>query len=157
MSLNLNKAILAGRIVATPEIKQTQSGAIVASFRIAVNRRVSGGDHPESDFFNITAWNNTAEFVARYFDKGSAVCVCGRIQNRTWTDQNGQKRYAMDIVAEEVNFVESKATAEANAYKDPVTHPYDVAGQSHTIPDPVNLASPPPSFEVIKGDEDLPF
>lgn len=155
MSLNLNKTILAGRLVAAPEVKQTPSGNTVCNLRIAVNRRVSGGDHPESDFFNVTAWNNTAEFIGRYFERGSAICIVGRIQNRTYTDKDGNKRPLTDIIAEEAHFVESKATAEANSYKDPTTHPYEVAGQ--TVPPPVNPASPPPHFEEIKTDDDLPF
>lgn len=155
MSLNLNKTILAGRLVAAPEVKQTPSGNTVCNLRIAVNRRVSGGDHPESDFFNVTAWNNTAEFIGRYFEKGSAICIVGRIQIRPYTDKDGNKRNLTDIIAEEAHFVESKATAEANAYKDPVTHPYEVAGQP--IPAPFNPVSPPPHFEEIKTDEDLPF
>lgn len=155
MSLNLNKTILAGRLVSAPEVKQTPSGNTVCNIRIAVNRRVSGGDHPESDFFNVTAWNNTAEFIGRYFEKGSAICVVGRIQNRSYTDKDGNKRTLTEIIAEEAHFVESKATAEANAYKDPVTHPYEVAGQP--IPAPVTPVSPAPSFEQIKADDDLPF
>lgn len=155
MSLNLNKTILAGRLVAAPEVKQTPSGNTVCNLRIAVNRRVSGGDHPESDFFSVTAWNNTAEFIGRYFEKGSAICIVGRIQNRSYTDNDGNKRTLTEIVAEEAYFVESKATAEANAYKDPITHPYDVAGKQ--IPAPVNSVSPPPHFEEIKTDGDLPF
>ena len=155
MSLNLNKTILAGRLVAAPEVKQTTSGNTVCNLRIAVNRRVSGGDHPESDFFNVTAWNNTAEFIGRYFEKGSAICIVGRIQNRSYTDKEGNKRTLTEIVADEAHFVESKATADANAYKDPTTHPYEVAGQP--IPAPVNPVSPPPNFEEIKTDDDLPF
>lgn len=155
MALNLNKTILAGRLVAAPEVKQTASGNTVCNIRIAVNRRVSGGDHPESDFFNVTAWNNTAEFIGRYFEKGAAICVVGRIQNRSYTDKDGNKRTLTDIIAEEAHFVESKATAEANAYKDPTTHPHELAGQP--MPAPVNPVSPPPNFEEIKTDDDLPF
>lgn len=155
MSLNLNKTILAGRLVAAPEVKQTPSGNTVCNFRIAVNRRVSGGDHPESDFFSVTAWNNTAEFIGRYFKKGSAICIVGRIQNRSYTDKDGNKRTLTDIIADEAYFVESKATADANAYNDPTTHPYEVAGQP--IPTPVNPVIPPPNFEEIKTDDDLPF
>jgi single-strand DNA-binding protein len=143
MSLNLNKVILAGRLVADPELKQTAGGANVVSVRIAVNRRFQSRDSQqqnEADFFNVTAWQNTAEFIAKYFRKGSAICICGRIQNRTWVDQNGQKRYATDIIADEANFVENKTT-----------------GDTPAIPAPVNPASPPPNFEEIKTDEDLPF
>lgn len=155
MALNLNKTILAGRLVAAPEVKQTASGNTVCNIRIAVTRRVSGGDHPESDFFNITAWNNTAEFIGRYFEKGAAICIVGRIQNRSYTDKDGNKRTLTDIIADEAHFVESKATAEASTYKDPTTHPYEAAGQP--IHAPVNPVSPAPHFEEIKTDEDLPF
>ena len=112
MSLNLNKVILAGRLTADPEMKQTPSGVTLVTFSLAVNRRFSSRDgqnqQPEADFFRITAWRNTAEFIAKYFRKGSAICICGSIQNRSWTDQNGQKRYMTDIIAEEANFVESR-------------------------------------------------
>lgn len=140
MSLNMNKVILAGRMATDAELKQATNGKSVATFRLAVNRRTASGENPEADFFNVTAWQNTAEFVAKYFRKGSAICICGRIQNRTWTDQSGQKRYATDILAEEANFVESKNTDEQPA-----------------IPAPVNPSNPPPKFEEVKADEDLPF
>lgn len=155
MALNLNKTILAGRLVADPEVKQTPSGNAVCNIRIAVNRRVSGGDHPESDFFNVTAWNNTAEFIGRYFEKGAAICVVGRIQNRSYTDKDGNKRTLTEIIADEAHFVESNATAKANTYKDPTTHPYDVAGQQTSTP--ANPVRPASHFEQIKADDDLPF
>ena len=134
--LNLNKVILAGRMVADAEIKQTSGGKTASTFRIAVNRRST---NQEADFFNVTAWQNTAEFIAKYFHKGSAICIIGRIQNRTWVDQNGQKRYTTDIIADEAHFVENK-TADALE-----------------IPSPISTTSPPPNFEEIKTDEDLPF
>ena len=159
MSLNLNKVILAGRIVADPELKQTPSGASVCSIRIAVNRRFQSRDpqqQNEADFFNVTAWQNTAEFIAKYFRKGSAICVCGRIQNRTWVDQNGQKRYMTDIIAEEANFVESRNAQDGmpgmpgmagmgapDAYSTPA-----YSSPAHTSA---------PKFEEIKTDDDLPF
>lgn len=152
MSLNLNKVILAGRIVADPELKQTQNGALVVTIRIAVNRRFTSRDSQqnEADFFNVTAWQNTAEFISKYFHKGSAICICGRIQNRSWVDQNGQKRYATDIIAEEANFVESRnsqdgvgSAGNADAYSTP----------AYSSP----VASSAPKFEEIKTDDDLPF
>ena len=86
VSLNLNKVILAGRLTADPELKQTQSGIAVVSFSIAVNRRFASRDsqqgQPEADFFRVTAWRSTAEFIAKYFHKGSAICITGSIQNR---------------------------------------------------------------------------
>ncbi len=153
MSLNLNKVILAGRIVADPELKQTPSGANVVTIRLAVNRSFRSRDaqqQNEADFFNVTAWQNTAEFIAKYFRKGSAICVCGRIQNRSWIDQNGQKRYATDIIAEEANFVESR-----NA-QDGAPAPYNdtYSAPAYSSPAAGNNA---PKFEEIKTDDDLPF
>ena len=152
MSLNLNKVILAGRIVAEPELKQTPSGVSVVSFRIAVNRRFQSRDSQqqnEADFFNVTAWQNTAEFIAKYFHKGSAICVCGRIQNRTYTDQSGQKRTWTDIVAEEVNFVESRNSQESGSgYGAP---------DAYSAPAYSTAQNNAPKFEEIKTDDDLPF
>lgn len=153
MSLNLNKVILAGRVVAEPELKQTPSGVSVVSFRIAVNRPFRSRDaqqgQPEADFFNVTAWRERAEFVAKYFHKGSAICVLGSIQNRTWTDQQGQKRYMTDIIADEVNFVESRSSSEGNSYGGPA-EPYSAPAFS-------SPAASAPKFEEIKTDDDLPF
>ena len=153
MSLNLNKVILAGRVVAEPELKQTPSGVSVVSFRIAVNRRFQSRDSQqqnEADFFNVTAWQNTAEFIAKYFHKGSAICVCGRIQNRSYTDQSGQKRTWTDIVAEEVNFVESRNNQEnQSGFNGPDTY----SAPAFSSPAHTNA----PKFEEIKTDDDLPF
>ena len=152
MSLNLNKVILAGRIVAEPELKQTPSGASVCSIRIAVNRRFQSRDSQqqnEADFFNVTAWQNTAEFIAKYVHKGSAICVCGRIQNRTWVDQSGQKRYVTDIIAEEANFVESRNAGDTGAgYGAP---------DAYAAPAYSTAQNNAPKFEEIKTDDDLPF
>ena len=153
MSLNLNKVILAGRLVADPELKQTAGGANVVSVRIAVNRRFQSRDSQqqnEADFFNVTAWQNTAEFIAKYFRKGSAICICGRIQNRTWVDQNGQKRYVTDIIAEEANFVESRNTQDGQAAYG-ATDAY--SAPAYSSPAQGNA----PKFEEIKTDDDLPF
>lgn len=108
----LNKAILMGRLVKDPEMRSTQSGTPVCSFTLAVNRR---GKDDATDFIDITAWNKTAEFVSKYFTKGMQVAVAGRIQTRTWEDQSGNKRKAVEVVAEEVHFAESKRNSEAPA------------------------------------------
>ncbi len=152
MSLNLNKVILAGRIVADPELKQTQSGTNVVTIRIAVNRAFRSRDaqqQNEADFFNVTAWQNTAEFIAKYFRKGSAICICGRIQNRSWIDQSGQKRYSTDIIAEEANFVESRGAQDGA----PVAYNDGYAAPAFSSP----AAGNAPKFEEIKTDDDLPF
>ena len=154
MSLNLNKVILAGRIVAEPELKQTPTGVSVCSIRIAVNRRFQSRDSQqqnEADFFNVTAWQNTAEFIAKYFHKGSAICICGRIQNRSWTDQNGQKRYMTDIIAEEANFVESRNSQDNQSAGYGAPDAYATPAYSSPVQ---NNA---PKFEEIKTDDDLPF
>ncbi|MBE6586674.1 MAG: single-stranded DNA-binding protein [Ruminococcaceae bacterium] len=152
MSLNLNKVILAGRLTADPELKQTQSGIAVVSFTIAVNRRFVSRDsqqgQPEADFFRVTAWRNTAEFVAKYFRKGSAICITGSIQNRQWIDQQGQKRYSTDIVADEANFVESRNTQDGAGVP---------AGDIYSAPAYASPAASAPKFEEIKTDDDLPF
>ena len=136
-NFNFNKVILGGRLTAEPELKQTQGGHSVASFSVAVNRRTKPGMEQQTDFFNVTAWRQTADFVARYFHKGSSICIVGVLQNSSWTDQNGEKHYRTDIVADEVTFVDSKGDNQA------------VSEYTSTMPTP--------KFEKIKTDDDLPF
>lgn len=153
MSLNLNKVILAGRLVADPELKQTQSGVSVVSLRLAVNRRFASRTdgqqgQPEADFFNVTAWRATAEFIAKFFRKGSAICLAGSIQNRNWTDQQGVKHYATDIVADEAYFVENRSSSPTS----------DMGGNDAYAPAPAfSTPGAGAKFEEIKTDDDLPF
>lgn len=149
-NFNLNKVILGGRLTADPELKQTQSGIAVVTFRMAVNRRASSGQQPEVDFFTVTAWRSTAEFVNRFFKKGSSICVIGSIQNRSWTDQQGQKRYMTDIVAEEVQFVDSRSESQN-------TQSGGYAPDAYGAPAYSSPAGSAPKFEEIKTDDDLPF
>ena len=112
-NFNFNKAILGGRLTADPELKQTQSGVPVCSFTVAVSRRFQSKNNtdqsqPQADFINVVSWRQQAEFVSRYFRKGSSICVVGQIQTRTWTDNQNQKRYATEVVADEVMFVDAK-------------------------------------------------
>ena len=101
---NFNKVILGGRLTADPELKKTQNGDIsVCSFTIAVNRRFSrAGEQPQADFINCVAWRQQAELLAKYFRKGSSVCVVGSIQTRSWTDNQGAKRYATEVIVDEI-------------------------------------------------------
>ena len=108
----LNKTILIGRLVKDPELRTTATGTPVTSFTLAVNRKFSKDGDRQADFFNVTAWNKTAEFVGKYFTKGQQVAVVGRLENRSWEDNAGVKRYATDIVAEEVYFADSKKEEE---------------------------------------------
>ena len=106
--VSFNKVILIGNLTAAPELKKTPSGVSVTSFSIAVNRRFAKDGQQQTDFINIVAWRQTAEFVARYFNKGKPILICGQLQTRSWTDQNGQKHYTTEVVAEEAAFVENK-------------------------------------------------
>lgn len=107
-NFNFNKVILGGRISIAPELKQTQSGVSVTSFSVAVNRRASSNGEQKADFINCVAWRNTAEFVYKYFQKGSSICIVGNLQTRSWEDNNGNKRYATEVIVDEVSFVDSK-------------------------------------------------
>ncbi len=106
MSLNLNKVILAGRLTAAPELKQTPNGIFTTTFTIAVDRPYSKDGEKKTDFIQVVAWRGTAEFVAKYFSKGSPICICGSIQTRSWQDKNGVKHYATEVIADEARFVE---------------------------------------------------
>ncbi|MBQ8382035.1 MAG: single-stranded DNA-binding protein [Clostridia bacterium] len=109
-NFNFNKVILGGRLTADPELKTTQSGTSVTSFSVAINRKYTAdGQQPQADFINVVAWQQRAEFVSRYFRKGSSICVTGSLQTRSYTDRDGQKRTVTEVVADEVNFVDSKS------------------------------------------------
>ncbi len=104
-----NKVILVGTLVSDPELKSTNNGVNVTRFRIAVGRRFARPDaEVKADFFDIVAWRNTADFVCRYFVKGKPILVSGSLQNRSWSDSDGNKRYATEIIADEVSFVGGK-------------------------------------------------
>lgn len=105
----MNKAILIGRLTKDPEIRYTQSNTAVCNFTIAVPRRLN---KDEVDFIPIVVWGKQAEFCSKYFQKGSKIALVGRIQVRNWDDADGKKRYATEVVAEEVYFVDSKASVE---------------------------------------------
>lgn len=150
-NFNINKTIIGGRLTAEPELKQTPSGVMVLSFSIAVNRKHQpkgeAGQQSQtiSDFINCVAWRNNAEFIARYFHKGSSICIVGNIQTRTWTDQQNAKRYATEVVVDEVFFVDSKAGGGAQQ-----------AGAAAAVVPPGGMMAAP-NFEVIEGDEEIPF
>lgn len=139
-NFNINKVILGGRLAADPELKQTNSGTAVVSFNLAVSRRFQKDGEQKADFITVVAWKQTAEFIAKYFQKGSSICIVGNIQTRTWTDQNGQKRYATEVIADEALFVDSKSETgnTGGAY----------------VPDQYKTE---PQFENIESGEELPF
>ena len=106
----MNKVILMGRLTKDPEVRYTQTtNTMVTSFTLAVNRRfVKQGEERQADFINIVAWNKTAEFVSKYFNKGQQVGVIGRIQTRNYDDEQGVKHYVTEVIAEEVYFAGEK-------------------------------------------------
>lgn len=117
----INNAVIMGRIVADPEIRTTSNGTSVTSFTVAIDRRFSKqGEEKQTDFLDIVAWKNTAEFVCKYFTKGSMIAVQGNIQSRTYEDKNGNKRKAVEIVAENVSFCGGKSD-NANVAYEPAT------------------------------------
>lgn len=106
----LNTAILMGRLTKDPELRTTQNGTSVTSFTVAVDREyVRQGEERQTDFINVVAWRQTAEFVSRYFKKGSMIAVQGSIQTRNYEDRNGNKRTAVEVIADKVSFCGSKA------------------------------------------------
>ena len=154
--IGFNKVILIGNLTADPELKQTTNGTSVCSFSIAVNRRYTRAEQGQQsvDFINVVTWRQTAEFVSRYFKKGSPILFCGQLQTRTWTDNQGQKRYATDVVADEVTFTSSvnQAGGAAPGMTDaPATYSPSVYGSPS-----FNSASDA-NFEEIPNDATLPF
>ena len=136
----LNHIILMGRLVRDPELRRTQNGTAVASFTLAVERDYSGAEKKQTDFIDIVAWRNTAEFVSRYFTKGRMAVVSGRLQIRDWTDRDGNKRKSAEAVADNVYFGDSKRDSSINSYPKENSAPLTAS-----------------DFEEIDDDEELPF
>ena len=109
----LNKCILMGRLTADPTLRRTGSGVAVTSFTIAVDRDF-GKEEKETDFFNIVAWRQTGEFVSKYFTKGRMIVVDGKLQTRSWTDKDGNKRTTVEVVADNCYFGDSKKDDSGN-------------------------------------------
>lgn len=104
----MNKAILMGRLTADPEIKQTPNGVAVARFTLAVNRRFAKEGQQQADFINCVAWRNQADFISKYFRKGNMIVIAGSIQTSSWNGEDGKKRYATEVIADEVYFTGEK-------------------------------------------------
>ncbi len=153
---SFNKVVLIGNLTADPELKQTTSGVSVCRFSIAVQRRYGRNEQGQTpvDFFNIVAWRQSAEFVARYFKKGRAILVSGQIQNDNWTDQQGVKRYSTSIVADEVTFVDSNRDGNTGAGGAPVAD-NQYTPDAYGTPAYNNGAGA--GFEEITSDDNLPF
>lgn len=152
----LNHIDLMGRLVRDPELRRTQSGLAVVSFRIAVDRDFGTKEDgsKETDFIDITAWRNTAEFVSKYFSKGRMAVVSGRLQMRSWTDNNGQKRVSAEVVADNVYFGDSKPQGGGNSSGAAGSF----AGSAPVAAgDPVTVYAGGDFAEITDDDSELPF
>lgn len=165
----LNKVILMGRLTADPELRQTTSGISSCRFNVAVDRGYKSKDTGErqTDFINVIAWRQTAEFVSRYFSKGRMIIVEGSLRNNNYTDNNGVKHYTMDVQADNVSFGESKAAASASGAIDngsfqysqqsaPAAAPVQTAPQSTPANESIQIGDLG-DFEEILSDGEVPF
>ena len=141
----MNKVILMGRLTRDPEVRYTQTNnTLVASFSLAVNRRFARqGEEIQADFVNIVAWSKTGEFCSKYFKKGQQVGIIGRLQTRTWDDDQGQKHYVTEVVAEEAYFADSRRDGEGAG-----------ANFENTFGENLSQSA---EFQVNASDDDLPF
>lgn len=142
----LNKVILMGRLTADPELRYTQTSIPVASFTLAVDRSYSK-EEKVTDFIDIVAWRNTAEFVSKWFQKGRMAVVSGRLQVRNWTDKEGGKRRSYEVLAEEVFFGEPKRGDDGPRSPGPSQYTDDDAPPQRAVS----------GFADIGDDEELPF
>jgi single-strand DNA-binding protein len=163
----LNVAAIVGRLTAEPELKHTASNVSVVSFTLAVGRAYAkAGTERQTDFIDVVAWRNTAEFICRYFRKGQLMAVQGSIQTRTYQDKNGNNRKAVEIVADNVHFVESKRDSDGQSnYQGGQSYGGNNYSQNNynnkpaAFNDPVDAYSSGSigDFDEIPGDDDLPF
>lgn len=153
----LNVAAIMGRLTADPELRHTQNDIAVTSFTVAVDRSYArAGTERQTDFIDVVAWRQTAEFVCKYFQKGSMIAVTGSIQTRNYEDRQGNKRKAFEIVASDVSFTGSKresGSAGGSSYESaPAPRP-----TAFSEPAPAYSSGSSEDFEEILGDDDLPF
>ncbi|MBQ5346518.1 MAG: single-stranded DNA-binding protein [Ruminococcus sp.] len=161
----LNRVILMGRLVANPELKTTASGISVTSFRIAVDRNyVKNGEERKADFIDIVCWRQTAEFVCRYFTKGSLIAVEGQLQTRTYQAKDGTNRYVVEVVADNVSFTGERRDAGGynNSYNQSYSQPYSAApaapaAEAQPAPAPSYQSGSNSDFQSMPADDDLPF
>lgn len=145
----INSVVLMGRLTADPELRTTTTGRSVCSFTIAIDSYQRAGEERQADFINCVAWERQADFISRYFHKGSMIAVTGRIQTRRYEDKTGAKRTAFEVVIREASFTGSKAETGTGSFNQsaPAAPAQAPAYQSAAVND----------FEEITDDEDLPF
>lgn len=159
----INKVFIKGNISSEVELKQTQGGTSVCSFNVAVNRFSKEPNGAKVDFFTVVAWQQKAEFVSKYFKKGSGIVIIGRLENRDWTDKQGNKRISTEIIAEDIDFVGSgsgTSVSENNTVRcspGSVTESQREAREAAYMPFGYSTSNNQ-NFETIsEDDEDLPF
>lgn len=160
----INRVILMGRLVADPELKTTNTGISVTSFRIAVDRSyVKQGEQRQADFFDIVAWRNSAEFICRHFGKGSLIAIDGQLQSRQYQTKDGQNRTAIEVVVDSVSFTGERRDGGGNQS---ATYGTQAGQQQYQQPKqgqtPSGYASdsaeiPNNDFDTMPLDDDLPF
>lgn len=152
----LNRVILMGRLTKDPELRTTNTGISVCTFSIAVDRRFSGkGEERKTDFFNIVAWRQTADFIAKFFTKGKCICVQGEIQNRSYVDKDGNTRYITEIIADSAHFTGEKSGSSGADYKGAYSqapHPAETANAGTTM-----ASGNAGDFVETDNDDDYPF
>lgn len=147
----LNVSVVMGRLVADPELRHTPNNIAVTSFTLAVDRSyVKSGADRQTDFIDIVAWRNTAEFISKYFRKGQMMVVQGSIQTRMYQDKDGNKRKAFEIVADNVNFADSKRS-------DSPAPSYTGSYSSQIESESIYSSGTNDDFEELPMDDDLPF
>jgi len=152
----LNRVILMGRLVADPELKTTPSGVSVTSFRIAVERSyVKQGEERKADFIDIVCWRQTAEFVCRYFGKGSLIALEGQLQSRIYQAKDGSNRYVVEVVAENVSFTGERK--DRGGYTQPNVAPSETTQQSTGFSTPSYEQQGFSDYDRNFDDDDLPF
>lgn len=132
----MNRAAIIGRLTKNPELKYTTNNTAVCSFTVAVDRRFKSENQPTADFIPIVAWRKTAEFVSKYFTKGSRIAVVGQIQTRSWDDTEGRKHFVTEVIADEVEFGGDKRQREPGEEDD---------------------GAPPWDLGDVEGPDDVPF
>lgn len=156
----LNVVAIMGRLVADPELRTTPAGQSVCSFRIACDRSyVQQGQERQADFIDIVAWRQQAEFVSKYFQKGSLIAVEGSLQTRQYQDKQGSKRTAVEVVANNISFAGAKRqdSQSVPSYEQQTISHVQQAKAAQNAPQPAYTQGSMDDFAVINDDDDLPF
>lgn len=154
----MNVICLMGRLTAEPELKHTQSGVAVTSFQVAVDRAYQPkGQERQTDFIPVTAWRNTAEFICRYFHKGQRIALNGSLQSRSFTDREGNKRTAYEVVCDNAYFAESKGAGTGGGFTGGYAPAQDSQIPTYNESQPAFSTAASGDFEEIVGDDELPF